>query len=214
MKKFSLLLVALLGFWGVGFAQLPIDLGVKAGLNLNSLPGGSNSTTAAGFHGGVFAGVKFLGIGARAELLVSGKGSETTLQYKDLSSSAATVYNVVSKVNLWYLDIPIMFDYKLPVLPIHLRVGPQFSFLLNDKVEFQNPLNSSGNPVSINKDDFAFNKAEVGLVGDIGVNFLMLDAGVRYNLGLTSVSNFKNLTVSDVNLRNSVFQVYVGIKFL
>ncbi len=226
IRKGILFVVALFSM-GLLNAQ-SIGFGAKVGLNFNRLPGSDNTASAVGFHGGLFGTVKFLGVGARAELLVSGKGAETTINYNNLTlqSGVTTAGSIVTKANLWYVDIPILFEYKLPVIPIYFNIGSQFSLLLNNKLESVN-VNSITQLSSTSLEtlksniekDFNFKNSDVALVVGVGVTILKIDAGIRYTLGLTQVSNFQSTassikTLSDVNLKNHSFQVYLGFKFL
>lgn len=223
-KQGFLLIIAL--FVSAWVQAQSLGFGAKVGLNLNRLPGGKEAAVAAGFHAGVFGTVKILGVGARAELLISGKGGETTIDYTNtnVTTQAKSVQSLVSNANLWYLDVPILFEYKLPVIPIYFNVGPQFSFLLNDKVSLSNvsvPTSSADvNAITDElKKQFAFNSSEVALVLGAGVTVFKIDAGIRYTLGLTKASNFNTTAtavnaLSSVDLKNHVFQVYVGFKFL
>ncbi len=224
MQKQGFLLIITL-FVSAWVQAQSLGFGAKVGLNLNRLPGGKETAVAAGFHAGVFGTVKILGLGARAELLVSGKGGETTIDYTNINNGVSSVQSLVSNVNLWYLDVPIMLEYKLPVIPIYFNLGPQFSFLLNDKVSDLS-LNSASaaiaNPSAAIEElqkQFSFNGSEVALVAGVGVTVFKIDAGIRYTLGLTQASNFNTTAgainaLSNANLKNHVFQVYVGFKFL
>ncbi len=221
MKKISSIFVCLFLVVGMAHAQLPFHLGLKGGLNLNSLSGSNKTATATGFHVGPFANVQLGKLGVRAEILASKKGSETELEYTGINlAGASQLINVVSESNLWYADIPILLDYKaldLKVAKLHLHIGPQFSFLLSDKLSISDAVDLSN--LTINKSEleeaFDYKSSDLGLVLGVGVSALMFDAGLRYNLGLSKVSEFSPTvgSLQNVDLRNRTFQIYVGFKF-
>ncbi|GEM_PF-1921037 len=196
-------------------AQLPIHLGMKLGLNLNSLSGSDKTATATGLHVGPFANVQLGKIGVRAEVLASKKGAETEFNYQKPGVSEA--FNLVATSDLWYVDVPILLDYKaldLKVAKLHLHLGPQFSFLLSDKLSLKETINLSGVDTKNLEETFNYKSSDLGLVLGVGVNALMFDAGIRYNLGLSKVSDFDPVgTLKSADLRNRTFQVYVGFKF-
>jgi len=203
-------------------AQLPVHLGMKLGLNLNSLSGSDKTATATGLHVGPFANVQLGKIGVRAEVLASKKGAETEFQYTEVNASSAisNTFNLVTTSDLWYVDVPILLDYKaldLKVAKLHLHLGPQFSFLLSDKFSIKETVQLNANdPINTDnlKETFNYKSSDLGLVFGVGVNALMFDAGIRYNLGLSKVSDFDPVgTLKSADLKNRTFQVYVGFKF-
>jgi Outer membrane protein beta-barrel domain len=224
MKKISLLLWAMCLTVSVGFAQLPFHFGLKGGLNLSKVSGSESSASASGFHVGAFASLNPTKIGVRAELLFSNRGGKATFNSgQNLMQAGQQIGSLLTgDINMWYMDVPVLLDYQLlslPGLKLNLRTGPQFSLKLSDKIDF-GAVTSGNNP--INTSEFKFNNSDWGWVFDAGVQVLMLDAGVRYNLGLTKINDFSSLTsinsaysaLSKTEITSSMFQVYVGWKFL
>lgn len=185
MKKLLFIaIVAILGLSNSMNAQ-NVDFGLKAGLNLSNLTGGDGDRNSlTGLHIGGFVEIglsdKF---SLQPELLYSMQGSEAE--------------NTV-KVKVDYLAIPLMAKYYLSE-KFSIEVGPQMSFLVNDKAEF----NDSSIPdaeLDASSFDFGLN---VGFAYNISSN---LFAQARYNYGITTV-------VENPDIKNSVVQISLGYKF-
>ncbi|TAE00895.1 MAG: PorT family protein [Bacteroidetes bacterium] len=230
MKKLGFTLLFAFSMFLAQAQILPVSFGLKGGLNLSTVSFSDKSTTAAGFHAGAFASFNPGKLGIRAEALFSNKGSKATFTADQSifsavgSATSLLTNNLTGDISLWYLDVPVLLDYKLISLlgvSVNFRTGPQFSFKLSDKISFSQVLQGN-NPVQTDK--FNFNTAEFGWVFDVGAKFLMIDAGVRYNLGISKSSNFSNIvsdpigtvqsTISGTDLKNHFFQVYVGWSIL
>lgn len=202
MKKAVLFFLAFTIF---SMANAQIDFGAKLGLNLASLPSDFKTATAVGVHAGIWAKIGAGPIGVRPELLISTKGGETTISVDDAVAGLTSVKNDISLV---YADVPILLEFSpVPILKIH--IGPQFSFLLSDKVDVKD---FSGSVQAI-EDAYDFNSLDLGLVFGLGVTVLKFDAGIRYNLGLSKVSDFNLEGIQNTDFKNSVIQISVGYKF-
>ena len=99
----------------------------------------------------------------------------------DTSSNYSTVYqfNKVSKVQLKYLSIPIMLNYK-PVKYLTLQAGPQFGILTN----------KSKTLVQNGKD--AFKSGDLSMLGGVQVNISHLNIYARYAVGLSNLNDIDN----------------------
>ena len=180
MRK-SLFITLILCLWvGIANAQT-VKFGIKAGSNYANLSGSDIQTDAiTSYHAGIVADISLLNkLSVQPELLYSTQGS--------------SYENVIDeyKNELGYLSLPVM-------LKIHwsdsfsLELGPQASFLLSKKDEF--------NLNDYNTFDFSAN-AGVGLkITET------LFAQARYSLGLTEISK-------NADAKNSVVQVSIGIMF-
>ncbi|MEN2414855.1 porin family protein [Flavobacterium mesophilum] len=186
MKKLFLAAVMFMMASTAIHAQL-LKIGVKAGVNFANQHGDASfdgiSVDKEGltsYHAGLVAEVKLLEkFSIQPELLYSTQG--------------ATYKNAVDefKNELGYLSIPVMAKFYM-TKSLSLEVGPQASFLLSNKKEFdvQDPKTF----------DFAVN-AGLGLKITEG-----LFVQARYGLGLTEVS-------THADLKNSVFQLSAGFMF-
>ena len=185
MKK--LLLLSIFIFLGLSNSIIAqnIDFGLKTGLNISNFTGGdADRNNIFSFHAGGFAEFKLnQKFSLQPEILYSRQGSEAK--------------NTV-KVKVDYLAIPLMTKYYLSK-NISFEAGPQVSFLINDKADF----NDSSIPdaeTDASSFDFGLN---LGIAYNINSN---LFAQVRYNYGITTVAE-------NPDIENSVFQISLGYKF-
>jgi hypothetical protein len=187
MKKTILVAALLLAISSNVQAQL-VKFGIKAGLNYANQTG-TNITVNSGnydkeaitsYHAGVVAEIKLLdSFSIQPELLYSTQGA--TYKY------AAEEF----KNELGYLSIPVLAKINLNKV-ISLEVGPQASFLLSERNNFDI------------KDANTFDFAVVGGLGLNITNHFFIQG--RYGLGLTDASK-------DAEVKNSVVQVSAGFKF-
>jgi hypothetical protein len=158
-----------------------VKLGVKAGLNYANFTGSDIQTDAiTSYHAGLIVEI--------------GLSDSFSLQPELLYSTQGASYeNAIDeyKNELGYIAIPVMAKIYLSD-SFSLELGPQASFLLSKKDEF--------NLEDYNSFDFS---ANAGL-GIKLTKSLFLQA--RYSLGLTEVSK-------NANVKNNVIQVSAGIIF-
>ncbi|KGL61752.1 porin family protein [Polaribacter sp. Hel1_85] len=185
MKKILLVsIIVILGLSNSIIAQ-NVNFGLKTGLNISNFTGGdADRNNLLGFHIGGFTEFKLNEkISLQPELLYSTQGSE--------------VENL-TKIKVDYLAIPLMVKYYVSE-KFSIEIGPQASFLVNDKVEF--------NDSSIPDADSDASSFDFGLNSGIEYNFTSnLFAQARYNYGITTV-------VENPDIKNSVFQISLGYKF-
>ncbi len=180
MKKTLLISIVLLAFSTNIHAQL-VKFGIKAGLNYANLTGSEIQTDAiTSYHAGLVAEVKLTeGFSVQPELLYSTQGAS----YKNAGEEFRN--------ELGYLSIPILAKISLNKA-ISLDLGPQASFLMSERQEFDL------------EDSESF---EFGLAAGLGLKItksIFLQG--RYVLGLTEASK-------DAQTKNSVLQVSAGILF-
>jgi hypothetical protein len=97
------------------------------------------------------------------------------------------------KVDYDYIAIPVMLRFK-PVPFLSLQAGPQFSILTKAEAEETGDIKDQ-----LKNNDF-------GLAFGAGAHLPFgLNAGVRYVLGFTNISD-----VSDESIKNRTFQIYAG----
>jgi hypothetical protein len=180
MKKILLLFVLLCA---ISNAQAQLRIGVKAGANFADLDGVSFKTEMrTGFHFGAILELKLPGsLALQPELLYSSQGAKV--------NSAA-----FDDIQYDYITVPVMLKYYLIKDIIDVEIGPQFSFLVNDNVDFG--------------DSSTFDFAALGGVGvDLGDHVFLQG---RYVLGLTSASTD---ALANADIKNKVIQISVGYKF-
>lgn len=161
-------------------AQL-LKLGLKGGLNYSNLTGSEIQTDAlTSYHIGAIAEIKLAEkFAVQPELLYSTQGATYNTILGDIDNE------------LGYLSIPVMAKIYLNNT-ISLELGPQASFLLSEKNDFDIE----------NQNTFDF-----AVAAGLGVNITKsIFIQGRYVLGLTEVS-----TTADT--KNSVLQLSAGFMF-
>jgi hypothetical protein len=200
MKKLLSICVLVIGVYAAQAQTL--DFGLKAGLNFselsNNIPAQFNATNAAtGFVAGAYGRVGILGFFTQPELLYSQrKGAYTS------NVDGSAVINTLS-----YLDVPVLFGYKL--LFARVNIGPSFQFLMNANQE----ASDAAKDPNFSKDNF--NKSVVGYQAGFGVDLSRLSVDLRYDGGLNSLG--KEIVTStgmkiDYSTRASMWQLTVGFK--
>ena len=171
--QFAAILIA-----GAASAQ-HVNVGIKGGLNLYTINNDNNSNydTKAGFHAGLIGHIHLARqFALQPELVYSVQGAKYT------------VTGVDTKLNLGYINLPVMFQYMFDN-GFRLQAGPQVGFLINAKVE----TNNSKTDV---KDNFKTVDFALGAgVGYVSLSGFGVDA--RYNLGLSDIS--ENSPVKSTN---------------
>jgi len=134
-------------------------------------------------------------VGVISEIPLSEKFS---LQPELLYSTQGSEAQDVIKIKVNYLAIPILAKYYLAD-GFSLEVGPQFSFLVNDKGEY----------INSNLPDEDTDASSIDIGANLGLGY-SLDANLfvqaRYNFGISTVAE-------NPDIKNSVFQVGLGYKF-
>jgi len=191
MKK--LLLPVCLLFAGVITAKAQgAAVGLRAGLNL-----ANQSISASGVSVSPDMRVSFLA-GIYAKIMVTGKvGVQPELFYSLMGAKWPDQGFGAETIKTDYLTLPVFFRYNVTD-NFHLLVGPQFGILMS-----ANGTDNSGTQDikdQLKSSDFS------GVVG-AGLDFGPLNAGLRYNFGLSNINNSGGSTV-----KNNVFQIVAGFK--
>jgi hypothetical protein len=182
-----------------------LSFGFKAGINLSDVYDAQGEAFVVdpkfGLASGVFAIIplsKFFGI--QPELLISQKGFRGTGVF--LGSS----YKFTRTTS--YIDLPLLITYK-PIGLITLMAGPQYSFLFEQKDEFDNGLltilqEQEFKNESIRKNTICF------LGGfDLNVNHVVFGARVGFDL----LTNIGDGTSTTPRYKNVWYQATLGFRF-
>ena len=125
--KTKLLILAIFSIVGNAAFSQKFNIGFKGGANINKLTGKTFSDQFSyGYHLGGFFSV---GLGNKFAIQPEVLFNQVNV---DTSNNFSTVYkfNKVDKVQLKYLSIPILLNYK-PIKFLTLQAGPQFGVLIN-----------------------------------------------------------------------------------
>lgn len=208
-----LILVLVAGF--IGYAQnkkqpKASGFGLKGGINFAKVTNASsiNTSNRSGFHVGGFyspgSGKQVLGY--RSETIYSKQGYD----FKSGSTSGT--------VSLDYIIMPNLMTINITKF-VQLQVGGQVAFLLNAKAD-SSVNGGSSNPYQSVMD--YYNRFDYGFAGGIEIHPIAgLLIGARLNISLNDLYEQQPQgmypafipNTSDVNLKNNVFQVFVGYIF-
>jgi hypothetical protein len=180
-----------------------VTLGFKGGVNFSNVYDSNqedfNTDTKLGFVGGMFLALP-LGkvIGIQPEVLYSQRG------YKETGS----LFNSKFTRTTNYLDVPLLLAIKPgPVLSI--LAGPQFSFLLDGKYDFESNILSGGVKQDFDNEDVR--KNTLCLTGGLDLNFDNLVFSGRAGWDLKE--NNKDGSSITPRYKNVWLQATVGFRF-
>lgn len=185
--------------------SMAFSWGVKGGVNFATLNGDDfdSPDSRTSFHVGLVAEFPLAEIfSLQVEALYSGQGAKRN--YAELTGNPLNpVAEGEVEFQLDYINVPVLAKVYL-FKGFSLEAGPQFSFLLNDEIDFQ-PNDDDGDfPSPIRQ---SANTFEFGVAGGLTFQTEMgLFAYGRYNQGITDIAD-------DFDAQNSVFQLGIGYKF-
>lgn len=205
-----------LGMSDNGTESRNTGFGIKGGYNLSSLSGSGanalpNRNSLNAFHGGLYSQFGFSEFASlQVELLYIRKGfraGPTTA----LATTGGTTTVSASYNHFHYLEIPVLFVGNFTET-LSFHVGPQVSVLT--------AVTADGEELDL--DTYGYKTLDYGAVAGVEARLGPARLGVRYDLGLGQI--YKKDTVvkynqmplsatgiSDTNIHNQAFQVYVGI---
>lgn len=204
MKKIILSVLAVGAMSYASAQDSGTKFGLKAGLNLANLSGDVEDVdTKLGAQFGAFAEIMVTeNFAVQPELVFSMQGAKT--EYTELGA------NYEEKLNLSYLNIPIMAKYYVtPQFNIH--AGPQVGFLMSAKNKYE--VSGGGQSASGDIDLKDLMKSvDFGLGLGVGYNFTdNLGLEARYTAGLSNI--YDDVDELDVTVNNMVIQFAVVYKF-
>lgn len=158
---------------GTGMYAQGLKIGVKGGASMNKISGKSfKEQFTFGYQLGGFAEIKLSNkFGIQPELLFGQVNLDT-------SSSFSSIYqfNNVSKIQLKYISIPLLLNYKLTP-GITLQAGPQFG-IVSDK-----------NKTLLKNGAEAFKNGDFSMLGGVQIKLLNFRIYGRYAVGLSNLDN-------------------------
>ncbi len=203
MKTKSLLILSLLLLSLTSFSQL--KLGVRAGISTSSIKSDditagdvtleSVSNAKVGYHFGLVAQIKLVGLYIQPELLFSSVGGQVRLKESNVSTLVDQRFSRI--------DIPVVVGKTFG--PLRLGIGPVFTMVLNSSSEL---------------DDFGayddkFKKSTLGYQLDLGLDISKIALDLKYEGSLTKLGDGVNLggTTHSFDSRPRQFILSVGIFF-
>ena len=191
---------------GDGTESRNTGFGIKGGYNLASIQGTgaslfTNRDNLKDFHAGVYGQFGYNNFASlMVELLYSRKGYRT-----DYLGTATR------DTRLDYLELPLLFVGNITET-LSFHVGPQVSLLTN--------VRDGGATLSIG--DNGYNSFDYGAIAGAEARLGFAKLGARYDWSLGkvykdgAVTRYQTSTgaaIGDNNIRNQVFQLYLGLGF-
>jgi hypothetical protein len=179
--------------------------GFKAGTNFSNVYDSKGDDFVADGKFGLVAG-GFVSIplgkhfGIQPEILFSQKG------FKSKGKFLGTAYQTTRTSD--YLDIPVLFALK-PVDNLSILLGPQFSYLLQQKDEFTGGSLSGSQQKDFTNDNFR--KNTLSFIGGADANLNNFVLGLRAGWDLKN--NHGDGTSSTPRYKNIWYQATLGYKF-
>lgn len=199
------MIAAALFITGAAYAQSPVRLGVKAGLNLSNIikDDGNNdfeTEMLPGFNAGLTLDINLIeGLGFTPELLYSTKGYKSNTAFGEFTQTTH------------FIDVPILASIRLGGSGLNLVAGPQVSFLLKTNNKFETGFGTVEQE-EIEEDSERFKKSLVG--GVIGFRYDINDQfDIHGRYALDFQKNNEDGTRQTPEFKNQVFAVGVGLKF-
>lgn len=179
--------------------------GLKVGTNYSNVYDTQGEEFDASGKLGLAAGAFFsipIGefIGIQPEVLISQKGFKAK---GDLFNSSYELKRTTT-----YIDIPLLFAVK-PVGFLTLLAGPQYSYLLNQKYEFENAGSTIAQEEEFINDNIR--KNTLGFLGGVDVNLEHFVVGAR--VGWDILNNNGDGTSNTPRYKNTLLQATLGYRF-
>jgi len=211
MMKFKLIAVVFL-FLGSNFAfgqsgdtdnRRKAQFGLKAGTNYSNVYNSKTEEFRAdpkfGFAGGAFIRFPIAELlGFQPEVIFSQKG------FKGEGSILGSQYELTRTTS--YLDIPLQLAFK-PSEFITLVAGPQYSYLISQKDEFESSSLTFTQQEEFENDNFR--KNIFGFVAGVDINLKHVVLGGRF--GWDIQDNHGDGTSSTPRYKNAWFQGTIGV---
>ena len=167
-----------------------LTFGIKAGANLGKISGQSfKNEYNLGYHAGAFVTIGGKKWAIQPEVLFNQVNTDTATSFNEI-----TGFKNVNKIQLHYLSIPIMLNYKVSNI-LALQFGPQFGILIDKNQGL----------VQNGKD--AFKSGDFSLAGGLQLNLLKFRVYGRFIGGVTDINNLPNSDTWKIQM------IQVGVGF-
>lgn len=193
MKKILSLTILLAAFTSIQSHAQGFKFGIKGGTEIKKLTGKSfNDQFSYGYHLGIFTELGFSSkLGIQPEVFFSQVNIDTSSNFSDVYQ-----FKQVSKVQLKYINIPILLSYK-PNKFVALQAGPQFGILMDkSNTILQNGRN-------------AFKQGDLSMLAGLQLNISKIRLYGRYAVGLSNINDIDDRE----KWKSQTFQIGVGLAF-
>ncbi len=222
-EKIILIVLLLLGFSSVVFAQGITAKGVKGGLNIATLTGyelGGEKYKIGFVFGGFLTYELNQKFSLQPELLFTMKGAKFEDVDKETEDDGSQYYDKYEiSWNLNYLEIPVLAKLNIPMkenIKSNIFYGPALGIKIGATYDIDHEYwekDENGNIVEeINESDKSeikiIKNMDFGIVFGAGVEFGKIMVDARYNLGLSTITDENGVS----KMKNSVISLILGIK--
>jgi hypothetical protein len=181
-----------------------LSFGIKAGINHSNVWDEQGQDFKAdprfGFAGGVFLGVpigKYLGF--QPEILFSQKGFQASATLLGTSYSFSRTTS--------YIDIPLQLQVK-PTEYLTILLGPQYSYLMNQKDVYSFGTNSSAQEQEFQNENIRKNTLGFVVGADVTIQHIVISG----RMGWDFQTNNGDGTSSTPRYKNKWLQLTIGFK--
>ncbi|HYF69878.1 MAG TPA: porin family protein [Ohtaekwangia sp.] len=175
--------------------------GIKAGLNMSNLivDDVNDRNARFGFHAGVYGQLfSSQAFALQPEVNFSTKGNKADYN--------VGVIQQETKLNLSYIDIPILAVFKLG-RAAEIHAGAYWAYLVGANIDTDGDLGDDFRRV----DRENFDDWDYGLVGGLGFNLGEgAQLGARYSYGLNEIAESRGAKAMLGDTKNSVAQIYLA----
>lgn len=196
--------------------------GPKAGVNISNFMGDSldDNKFKVGFNLGGFVNYGFSdNLSIQGEILFSSKGAKFKTHSESTILGTTTISDGNETVNINYMDIPVLFQYKLETGSyFNVGIQPSFAISIKDSWEYTYTSGSTTQTFSgtkTDKDSLNLQSMDIGaLIGtgyqsESGLNFCL-----RAGFGFTNVFDDESSTADDDYIeKNLCLQASIGWAF-
>ena len=172
-------------------------LGAKAGVNITKVNGRSfKEEFEWGYSAGGFAEIKISKkLFLQPEVLLNQYKTNLDSNYNNILGNSL---QGLSSVQLNYLSVPLLLNYKLGGGFLSLQAGPQFGILIDKSNTL---LQNTGS---------AFKQGDFSMLGGVQLKVGAFRINGRYFIGLNNINDITN----DSKWKNQGFQLSVGLALL
>ncbi len=176
-------------------------LGLRGGLNISNFFASEPDDT------NLRAGYNFA-LTTRSSLIEDAVFLQAELGYSTKGSRVEGDLGEAS-LNLGYIDLPVMLALGFADL-VYIEGGAYAGYLVNSSISGET---SGGSSFSSEISTSDFKRLDYGLVFGANIDLKPITIGARYNYGLQNIMDNDVANFFGSRVRNSVFQLYVGISF-
>lgn len=177
-------------------------MGIKGGVNVSNLyvDDVDDENARIGFNVGIYGqALSTEAFAIQPELLLSTRGTRVE------SEALFGIIDQTVKINLTYLDLPVLAVFKLGEAA-EIHAGGYAGYLLNANISGEGDVVNGDS--DLDRDNFK--SFDYGLVGGFGLNFGPVQIGARYNYGLAEIANDDDAEAILGDSKNSFAQVYLS----